>query len=138
MVALFERRGEPVLHAHLVTSVHLVRYEPGERPVLEFRPREGAPQTLASQIMGKLAAWTGRRWMVSISPRPGAPTLAEQGRQAQALAKEEAALHPTVRAILDNFPGATIVEVHELVAAEAPADPAAPGDDERPDEEKDP
>jgi DNA polymerase-3 subunit gamma/tau len=137
MAALFERRGEPVLHAHLVTSVHLVRYETGERPVLEFRPREGAPAALAGQIMGKLQAWTGRRWTVGISPLPGAPTLAEQGRQAQALAKEEAALHPTVRAVLENFPGATIVEVHDLAAEAEVAAAEAPADEERPDEEKD-
>src|SRR3546814_16956764 len=49
LVALFH--DEPLIHGHLYSSVHPVRYEPGR---IEIRPQEGAPQNLASQVMALL------------------------------------------------------------------------------------
>ena len=119
LVALFEQRGDLRTHSDLYLNVELVRYEPGR---LEIGTRPEAPKGLAAQVAAALGAWTGRRWVVTVSNEPGEPTLREQDRAAEDRALAEAAEHPTVRAVLEQFPGARIEAVHEL--PEAPADPA--------------
>ncbi|MDH3231660.1 MAG: DNA polymerase III subunit gamma/tau, partial [Alphaproteobacteria bacterium] len=125
LAALFESRREAMLHTHLCRNVHLVHFEPGR---LEFRFGAHAPRDLANRIGALLGAWTGQRWVVSVSGDAGAPTLAEQAEQAQTREREEAARHPLVRAAQKAFPGARITRV-------GPAPGAGPdGDDDVPDE----
>ena len=128
VVMLVAARREALLHAHLVHSVHLVRFAP---PVIELRPQPEAPRDLAARLAALLAEATGTRWTIALSAAPGAPTLAAQGMAADAGRRTEAADHPLVRAILDAFPGARIEAVHDdaadaygLTAEAAPA-PAA-------------
>jgi DNA polymerase-3 subunit gamma/tau len=108
LAALFEARREAVLHTHLVRNVHLVRLEPGR---LEFRPGEHAPRDLANRLGSHLSAWTGQRWVVSVSQDEGAPTLAEQEAAAQRREREAASRHPLVQAAQQAFPGARITRV---------------------------
>ncbi len=110
VVALVAERREALLHAHLVHSVHLVRYAP---PVMELRPEPAAPRDLAARLAALLQEATGSRWTIALSAEPGEPTLAEQGNQADAGRRAAAAEHPLVRAILEAFPGARIDAVHE-------------------------
>ena len=125
---LVAARREALLHAHLVHSVHLVRFAP---PVIELRPQPEAPRDLAARLAALLAEATGTRWTIALSAAPGAPTLAAQGMAADAGRRTEAADHPLVRAILDAFPGARIEAVHDDAAdaygltAEAAPSPAA-------------
>ncbi len=129
-IALFDKRREAVIAAHLKANVRLVSFEPGR---IEIRPTEAAPSNLTNQLGQLLGEWTGTRWIVAISQAEGAPTLAEdEARRASAL-RHEVAAHPLVRAVLETFPGATIAAVRERFAAadveiEAPADDA--GDDD--------
>jgi DNA polymerase-3 subunit gamma/tau len=120
IVALFEAKREGMLHHHLVESVHLVRCEPG---LLEFRPEPSASDNLANRVGQLLGQWTGRRWMVTVSREPGAPTLGEQRRAAELAVKRDAAQLPLVRAVLEAFPGAAIEAVREVrraTGADAP------------------
>ncbi|HEY6432653.1 MAG TPA: DNA polymerase III subunit gamma/tau, partial [Acetobacteraceae bacterium] len=110
VAALVAERREALLHAHLVHSVHLVRYAP---PVMELRPEPAAPRDLAARLAALLQEATGSRWTIAMSAEPGEPTLAEQGNQADAGRRAAAAEHPLVRAILEAFPGARIDAVHE-------------------------
>jgi DNA polymerase-3 subunit gamma/tau len=64
-----------------------------------------------------LTDWTGRRWIVSVSRAEGAPSLRDQARMAVEARKADAASDPVVRAVLEEFPGAEIVEVRELQGA---------------------
>ena len=116
LVELFGAKKEMMLFSHLQGSVHLVRFEPG---VLEFRPASGAPSNLANQIQKLISEWTGRHWGVSVSRAEGQPTLAEQVKAKVDAQKADAAVHPVVRAVLDAFPNAEIVAVHDLAAAAA-------------------
>ena len=109
IVALAEQKREAILATHLLSDVHLVRFEPGR---IEIRPEPQAPSNLAGQLSDQLGAWTGRRWVVSVSDEAGAPTLAEQRAETQAAHRSEALDHPLVRATLAEFPGATIKAVH--------------------------
>jgi DNA polymerase-3 subunit gamma/tau len=101
---------EPMLHAHLVHSAHLVRFAP---PVIELRPAADAPRDLAARLAALLQQATGTRWTIALSAEPGEPTLAEQARAAAAERRNAAADHPLVRAILEAFPGARIEQVRD-------------------------
>jgi DNA polymerase III subunit gamma/tau len=73
---------------------------------------------LAGDLQQKLRDWTGVRWSVSVSNDGGAPTLAEQKKNAKAARIESVAQAPLVRAVLDRFPGAEIVAVRDVEAPE--------------------
>ena len=124
-VALFDKRREAVIAAHLKANVRLVSFEVGR---IEMRPTEAAPGNLTNQLGQLLGEWTGIRWIVAISQAAGMPSLAEEeARRASAL-RHEVAAHPLVRAVLETFPGATIAAVRErFVAADAGIE-AAPDD----------
>jgi DNA polymerase III subunit gamma/tau len=110
VAALVAEQRQAMLHAHLVHSVHLVRFVP---PVIELRPTLDAPKDLAPKLMALLAEVTGARWTVALSTAEGEPTLAEAGNAADAGRRAAAAEHPLVRAILEAFPGARIDTVHD-------------------------
>ena len=70
-----------------------------------------APRDLAAQLTALLAEATGERWTIALSNAEGEPTLAVQGKLADASRRELAASHPLVQAILAAFPGASIQAV---------------------------
>jgi len=113
VVALVAERREAMLHAHLVHSVHLVRFAP---PVIELRPQPDAPRDLASKLAALLTDATGTRWTIALSAAEGTPTLADQGSAADLARRSAAADHPLVRAIMEAFPGARIDQVHDGTA----------------------
>jgi DNA polymerase-3 subunit gamma/tau len=113
VVALAATQREPMLHAQLLHSVHLVRYAP---PVIELRQEPDAPRDLAARLARMLEAATGARWTIALSAAEGEPTIAAQGAQALASRRDAAADHPMVRAILDAFPGARIETLHDEAA----------------------
>ncbi len=107
---LVAERLDPMLHAHLLHSVHLVRFAP---PVIELRPDAAAPRDLAPRLAALLLDATGTRWTIALSTSAGEPTLAEQGVAADLERRGAAAGHPLVQAILAAFPGARIEAVHD-------------------------
>ena len=125
---LVAERREPTLHAHLVHSVHVVRFAP---PVIEIRPTADAPRDLAARLSAVLGEATGTRWTVALTSEKGEPTLAEQGDAADHARRSLAESHPLVQAIMLAFPGAKIEAVRDsgVDAYGLPADPSA-GDDE--------
>ncbi len=124
VVAMVGERKEAMLHAHLLHSVHLVRFAP---PVIELRPQAEAPKDLSSKLAAVLAEITGTRWTIAVSREAGEATIAEQGNAADTARKTAAADHPLVAAILAAFPGARIDTVHDKMA-DAYGLPAAPPD----------
>ncbi len=107
---LVAERQDPMLHAHLLHSVHLVRFAP---PVIELRPDTAAPRDLAPRLAALLLEATGTRWTIALSTSAGEPTLSEQGSAAELARRGTAAGHPLVQAILAAFPGARIEAVHD-------------------------
>ncbi|MEW5704787.1 MAG: DNA polymerase III subunit gamma/tau [Pseudomonadota bacterium] len=104
-VHLFREKREPLLHAHLMNNVHLVRFEPGR---VIFRVGPHAPANLANRLGELLSEWTGARWIVGLAKEEGEPTLREQAEAAERARREAAEKHPLVRAVREAFPGATI------------------------------
>ncbi len=113
VTALVAERREAMLHAHLIHSVHLVRFAP---PVIELRPQAEAPRDLAPKLSALLTEVTGTRWTIALSAAEGEATVAEQGTAADTARRTAAADHPLVRAIMDAFPGARIDTVHDASA----------------------
>ncbi|MBU8536540.1 DNA polymerase III subunit gamma/tau [Falsiroseomonas tokyonensis] len=109
IVALASGR-KPSLHAHLRLNVHPVRISPGR---IEIRPRPEAPRDLAQQLTALMQEATGSRWTVTLVNEGGEPTLAEQGRTAEADRLALAQTHPLVQAVLAAFPGAKIEAVRD-------------------------
>ena len=104
---------DPLLHSHLLHSVHIVRFAAG---VIELRPEPGAPRDLASRLAALLLSGTGTRWTIALSSAPGEPTLAERSQEAETARRNAAQDHPLVRAILEAFPGAKLGRVNDTRA----------------------
>jgi DNA polymerase III subunit gamma/tau len=110
VVELFQRCGEPLLHGWLYQAARLVRFEPGR---IELILGPGTPPGLPGRVAEVLGRSTGRPWLVSLAGDPTAadPTLAEQAAAAKRARLEALAEDPRVKPILENFPGARIVDV---------------------------
>lgn len=113
VVALAETVGEMILHANLISNVHVVSFQPGR---MEYHPTENAPGDLAQRLTKMLNDHTARRWVVSVSSAPGQATVRQQEEAAVAAEKAAAAQDPLVRAVLDAFPGAEIGAVKDISA----------------------
>ena len=111
VAALAGEHRDIKLKLALEENVRLVNFRPGH---IELNLLEGAPRDLANQLGNKLSAWTGERWMVSVSEQPGETTLGEERRERQAAMRAEVEQHPMVRQVFQHFPGAEIVGVSEL------------------------
>jgi DNA polymerase-3 subunit gamma/tau len=110
VIRLADDHRAALLSSHLRNNVHFVRLEAGS---LEFRPDENAPRDLAQQISRHLETWTGSRWMVAVSSEAGEATVAEQERLEDERRRHEAENDPMVAEVLETFPGAKVVGVHD-------------------------
>lgn len=108
LVELFGQKKEPLLQAHLVNDIHLVKFEQGH---LSIRLRDSAPQNMTGRISERLSQWTGQRWVISFSKEQGEPTLGDTRRQAQQQVMDEVKAHPAVADILAVFPGTKIIDI---------------------------
>jgi len=122
VVDLAEAQGELVLRAHLVSDVHLVRFEPGR---IEIRLGEHADRDMPGRIARLLNDHTSQRWMVTVSNEPGAATLKQSAEAAEAERRATVARHPLVQAVLEAFPAAEIGDIRRR----APDGPSADSDD---------
>ncbi len=130
LTQLFSDRREGALYGYLVETVHLVRLEPGR---LELRLKPAAPSSLPAKVSQFLTEWTGTRWFVALSDSPGEPTLADQDKADQRRAQSEAEANPVVRAVLDAFSGARIIDIRDLAAIAAAESAEVADDGESPD-----
>ena len=105
IVTLAEMNNEMLLAAHVRNHIRLVRLQQGR---LEIALAGNAPDTLAGDLAKQLGQWTGQRWLVSLSDKDGAETLAEHTAKAAAKTHDAIATDPLVTKIMEVFPGATI------------------------------
>lgn len=109
-VALFEKHREPLKHTQLMHDVRLVRFAPG---AIELRLTAHFPRDFTAQIAACLTGWTGQKWVVTLSSEEGEPSLHEQQEMRKEKKLEQASAHPLVSSMLEQFPGAKIVNVKE-------------------------
>jgi DNA polymerase-3 subunit gamma/tau len=108
LIALTAEKRDLQMKTALERDVRLVHCEDGK---LEIALESGAAKTLVNDLSRKLAQWTGRRWMVVVSAKPGEPTLKSQADARQAELERGVRADPLVKAVLERFPGAEIVGV---------------------------
>lgn len=118
LIALAARMRDLAVKNALERDLRLVRFEDGK---LEVALESGASKMLINDLSRKLSEWTGRRWMIVVSAETGAPTVREQvAAQRDELVRGVRA-DPLVRAVLDRFPGAEIVDVRRRGGEPPPA-----------------
>lgn len=128
VVALASQNRDIGLKIALERDIRPVRFESGR---IEFSLAEGASRTLAQDLSRRLKEWTGQTWMVAVVNEEGGATLREQVAAAKDQRENDAAAHPSVKAVLERFPGARIVDVRDPRALEAAEKAAAqPSEDE--------
>jgi len=109
VVQLFETKREAILSAALVNDMRLVKFEAGR---IEVKPANHIGADVPARIARHLREWTGDTWHLILSPNAetAEPTLREQRTAAATRARDYAASHPKVQAVLEAFPGATVLE----------------------------
>lgn len=127
LVALASQHRDITLKIALERDVRPVRFEPGR---IEFALAEGGSRTLANDLSRRLKEWTNQTWIVAVVNAEGGATLREQAAAAKDQRESAAAAHPAVKAVLERFPGARIVDVRDPRAVAAEASSAGPADDE--------
>jgi len=124
VIALARERRDLALSYALERDVRLVAFEQGR---IEFEPTPDASDDLARTIARRLLDWTGERWLVALSPTRGLQSVGERRALDRTAAFEEAKAAPLVRAILERFPGAEILDVRDNIeTAEEAAELTAP------------
>jgi len=103
----------------LERHVRPVRVAPG---VLEIALTKDAPRDLPADLGRKLRAWTGQRWLVTLSDEAGGETIMEREQRLRDSLMSRARTHPEVKRILEQFPDARIVDVRPLDAPRTPQD----------------
>jgi DNA polymerase-3 subunit gamma/tau len=104
-----EAEQEPILKSRIEKYVRLISWAEG-RIAIAFEPQ--APrQEIAGKLSERLQSWTGKRWMIEIRDSGGAQTVAAARTEARNTLFDDVSRHPLVKAALDIFPGAKLVDV---------------------------
>lgn len=114
VVNLIGRKRDARLKVHLEEHVSLVKFDPAA--AIELHLLDGAPPEIANELREKLNKWTARRWTIALSRRPGELPLGEKKRAEEAAEIEALKQHPSVRAVLEQFPEAEIASVRPIAA----------------------
>ncbi|MEL6919801.1 MAG: DNA polymerase III subunit gamma/tau [Pseudomonadota bacterium] len=108
IAALCEKNRDPLMKVQVRRCVRLVSIEPGR---LTVQLTDDAPNTLLGDLSKKLQKWTGARWMVSTAREGGGATLDEEDQAKKSALFTDAERDPVVSKLLDQFPGAKIIDV---------------------------
>ncbi len=110
LVDFVGRKRDGLLKINLEENVSLVRFDASQGAIdIHLLPK--APKELGNHLREKLQAWTGQRWMVALSPRPGEKPLGLVQRELAAAELDSLMQHPAVDEVLKAFPGAKITSV---------------------------
>ncbi len=116
IVALASKHRALLLKHALETDMRPISFEPGR---LEVALTGNADKSIISTLCAQLKQWTGRNWLVTVSSDEGdaqkrVPTIRE-AREAEKSALHQAARGDRmVRAVLEVFPDAELVQVRTL------------------------
>ncbi|MEQ1648065.1 MAG: DNA polymerase III subunit gamma/tau [Hyphomicrobiaceae bacterium] len=116
VIELASVKRDAMLKLQLEDNVSLVKFDAAQGAIEIFlTPR--APKEIANHLREKLNLWTGRRWMVAVSPRMGATPVGQVMRERAAAELEELKLHPAVGEVFKAFPHAKIASVRAMPRA---------------------
>jgi DNA polymerase-3 subunit gamma/tau len=125
IISLAGNKRDIKLKTELERSVRPVRVAPGR---LEIGLEPDAPSGLPGELARKLEAWTGERWLVLVSKESGDKPIAATAKERRETLFREARDNPAVKAVLERFPGAEIVDVRDESAPDADLAPTDDGE----------
>ena len=109
LIALAAAKRDMLLKLALEGQMLPVSFELGK---LEVALVEGANPAVVNNLSARLQEWTGQRWLVTVSTKPPEGlTLRQEKEQRHEAAHAAAHEDPLVKAILETFPGAKVVNV---------------------------
>ena len=111
IIAMSGEKRELILKHALEAHVSLVSIADGR---IEIALTPDADASVAQLLSQKLKEWTNRPWMVTVSKEKATNTVRQQKDREAEEQREKAMQDPSVKAILDAFPGARLVNEKSL------------------------
>jgi len=105
LVAAVERQGKQLLGVQLRDHVGLVSFAPGE---LILKPLKPLGAEFARELAAAAKQATGQSWEVRLTDEGGSPSLQQQEVMAEERMRAAVLEEPNVRALLEEFPDATL------------------------------
>jgi DNA polymerase-3 subunit gamma/tau len=131
LIALAAAKRDVLVRLALEGQMRPVSFEQGR---IEVALLEGTDPGIIATLSARLQAWTGQRWLVNVSSKPPEGlTLRQEQEQRKEAAHAAAHEDPLVKAILDTFPGAKVVNVtvrDDATSAVADASPLPPEEED--------
>lgn len=123
LIALATAKRDVLVKLALESQMRPISFEQGR---IEVALAENADPGMIATLSARLQTWTGQRWLVMVSTKPPEGKTIRQERE-QRKQEATAAAHedPLVKAILETFPGAKLVNVTVRDDEAAPAEIAA-------------
>src|SRR5690554_257282 len=109
LIALAQAKRDVLVKLALEGQMRPVSFEQGR---IEVALLDGTDPGIIATLSARLQAWTGERWLIMVSSKPPEGLTVRQQTEQRKQA-DHAAAHedPLVKAILETFPGARVVNV---------------------------
>lgn len=131
LIALATAKRDVLVKLALESQMRPISFEQGR---IEVALADGADPGMIATLASRLQTWTGQRWLVMVSTKPPeGMTIRQEREQRKEAATAAAHEDPLVKAILETFPGAKVVNV-SVRDEEAAAPEIAPAPIEEDDE----
>ena len=111
LVELFRNKGELLIHAQLLSCVHLVSFEKGK---LEIRISGNTDKSIAKDMSSHLKHWTGISWIIDLVEEKGSETLDEKKERIIQEELEATKKTPEMEKVLKAFPNADLKSVKDI------------------------
>ena len=105
LVDVVEAQGKQLLGVQLRDHVGLVSFAPGE---LVLKPLKPLGADFSRELAAAAKQATGQSWQVRLTDEGGAPSLQQQEAMAEERMKAAVLEEPNVRALLEEFPDASL------------------------------
>jgi DNA polymerase-3 subunit gamma/tau len=113
LVEAVEQQGKQLLGVQLRDHVGLVSFEPGE---LVLKPLKPLGPDFPRELAAAAKQVTGQNWQVRLTDEGGSPSLQQQEAMAEEQMRSAVLEEPNVRALLDEFPDATLESIERKEA----------------------
>jgi DNA polymerase-3 subunit gamma/tau len=124
LISLAAAKRDMLTKLALESQMLPVSFEQGR---IEVSLLEGTNPAVVNNLAARLQTWTGQRWLVTVSTKPAEGlTVRQEKEQRQEAATAAAHDDPLVKAIMETFPGAKLVNVTVREEAAAPDLPPPP------------
>ena len=110
LVEIFKIKGELLLHAQLLSCVHLISFEKGK---LEISISGNTNNNIAKDISKFLKNWTGEDWVISIVDDQGTETLDHKNERKAQEEIENTKNTPEMQKVLKAFPNAELKSIND-------------------------